>query len=138
MNEGTNRGGAKGIKLESIDRFSSMKTVDNSQTMLMFILNFIYKNHNKNSEFNSFPKQLFDMVESSKKIEAKTIRDGIADMKDSLERIGKRITRTSRNLQQIQEQFYKSAGNVLVEFNITNMCAVFNGCTVVKGWKMND
>merc|ERR1712061_463085 len=29
MNEGTNRGDAKGIKLESVDRFASMKTVDN-------------------------------------------------------------------------------------------------------------
>eukprot|EP01084_Bolivina_argentea_P039736 73432_1 len=117
MNEGTNRGGAKGIKLESIDRFASLKTADNKTTMLMFILNFMYKNHNNTGEFNSFPKELLDLVESSKKIEAKTIRDGIADMKDSLERIGKRITRTSRNLQQVQEQFYKSAGNVLVVFN---------------------
>ena len=113
MNEGTNRGGAKGIKLESIDRFASLKTADNSMTMLMFIMDHIYKNYNKNNEFTSFPDELLDIVESSKKIEAKTIRDGIADMKDSLERIGKRITRTSRNLKQIQDQFHKSVGNVL-------------------------
>lgn len=52
-------------------------------------------------------------MENAKKIEAKTIRDGIHDMKDSLERIGKRIQRAARNVQQVQEEFHKSAGNVL-------------------------
>ena len=117
MNEGTNRGNAKGIKLQSIDRFASMKTADNSMTMLMFIMDYIYKHYNKDKQFDTFPTELNNIVEASKKIEAKTIRDGIADMKDSLERIGKRITRTSRNLQQIQAQFHQSVGNVK-EINI--------------------
>lgn len=35
-------------------------------------------------------------------------------MKASLERIGKQITRASRTLQQVQDQFYKSASSALI------------------------
>eukprot|EP01083_Nonionella_stella_P081175 223477_1 len=112
LNEGTNRGGAKGIKLESIDRFASLKTADNKQTMLMFILDHIAK-HKMMSGFDTFPSKLMQMVEDSKKIEAKTIRDGVNDMDDALQRIGKRVTRTARHIQQIQAHFHKSAGNAL-------------------------
>ena len=97
MNEGTNRGNAKGIKLQSIDRFASMKTADNSMTMLMFIMDYIYKHYNKDKQFDTFPTELNNIVEASKKIEAKTIRDGIADMKDYWN--WQKNTRASRNLQ---------------------------------------
>merc|ERR1712154_191624 len=84
-----------------------------TMTMLMFIMDHIYKNFNKNKEFAKFPDELLNIIEDSKKIEAKTIRDALSEMKDKLERIGKRIQRTSRHLNQIQASFHKSAGNVL-------------------------
>ena len=52
-------------------------------------------------------------METAKKIEAKTIRDGINDMKDSLKRIGKQIDRVSRDMEAVQDHFHQSAGNVL-------------------------
>merc|ERR1712228_81792 len=71
MNEGTNRGNAKGIKLESIDRYSSMKTADNQMTMLMFIVDHIYKEYNANNAFDAFPDHLLDTVNGSKKNRSK-------------------------------------------------------------------
>ena len=62
MNEGTNRGDAKGIKLESVDRFASMKTVDNKQTMLMFIMDHIAKEYVGDGRFDDFPGALTKMV----------------------------------------------------------------------------
>lgn len=52
-------------------------------------------------------------MEIAKKIEAKTIRDGIGDMKDSLQTIGKKITRVSRDMAAVRASFHASAGNVL-------------------------
>ena len=62
MNEGTNRGNAKGIKLESVDRFASMKTVDNKQTMLMFIMDHIEREYAGDGRFDDFPEALTKMV----------------------------------------------------------------------------
>merc|ERR1719474_1246584 len=113
MNESTNRGDAKGIKLESVERIASMKSADNKQTMLMFIMKYIEKHYGQSDLFRNFPQNVNKMVEIAKKIEAKTIRDGIGDMKDSLQRIGKKITRVSRDMQAVEASFYASAGNVL-------------------------
>merc|ERR1719334_204576 len=88
MNEGTHRGDAKGIRLESVDRFAAMKTVDNKHTMLMFVMERIETEYGGDERFDDFPEALTKMVKSAKKIEAKTIRDGIHDMKDSLKQIG--------------------------------------------------
>merc|ERR1712218_633954 len=113
MNEGTKRGDAKGIKLESVDRFASMKTVDNKQTMLMFVMDYIQKEYGGDGRFDDFPGILTKMVESAKKIEANTIRNGINDMRDSLKRIGKQIERVARDMDHVQAHFHQSAGNVL-------------------------
>eukprot|EP01084_Bolivina_argentea_P066148 120592_1 len=81
--------------------------------MLMFIIKHIFEKYNENNQFNTFPKILYNQIESTKKIEAKTIRDGIADMKDSLERIGKRIKRANRNLKEVQNKFHEKAADAL-------------------------
>lgn len=52
-------------------------------------------------------------MENAKKIEAKTIRDGLNDMKESLQRIGGQIERVARDMQAVQDHFHASAGNVL-------------------------
>ena len=62
MNEGTNRGNAKGIKLESLNRFAAVKTVDNQQTMLMFIMNHIENEYKDDGTFDDFPEALTKMV----------------------------------------------------------------------------
>lgn len=62
MNEGTDRGNAKGFKLESVDRFASMKTVDKKHTMLMFIMDRIDKEYGGDERFTDFPEALADLV----------------------------------------------------------------------------
>ena len=62
MNEGTPRGDAKGIKLESVDRFASMKSVDNQMTMLMFIMDFIHREYADDGRFDHFPESLIKTV----------------------------------------------------------------------------
>ena len=62
MNEGTPRGDAKGIKLESVDRFASMKSVDNQMTMLMFIMDFIHREYADDGRFDQFPEALIKTV----------------------------------------------------------------------------
>merc|ERR1719189_671543 len=81
--------------------------------MLMFIMKHIEKHYGESDLFKQFPEKAAKMVEIAKKIEAKTIRDGIGDMKDSLQRIGKKITRVSRDMAAVEAHLHASAGNVL-------------------------
>ena len=62
MNEGTPRGDAKGIKLESVERISSMKSADNKQTMLQFIMKHIDKHYGQSGLFRNFPENATKMV----------------------------------------------------------------------------
>ena len=49
-------------------------------------------------------------------VESKSIRDSIGDMKDALERIGKRIARANRNLKELHKQFGERVSSVLAIF----------------------
>ncbi|ETO28385.1 diaphanous-related formin [Reticulomyxa filosa] len=111
INEGTNRGDAKGFRLETFDRLESLKTTDGKMTMFMFIVQIIDNNHKE--LFTDFPDNLTKVVENAKKMESKAIRDAIGDMEDAMERIGKKIRRANRNLKDLQNQFNKRAGTVL-------------------------
>ena len=56
-------------------------------------------------------------VEEAKRIEAKTIRDGIGDMKASLEGIKKRIGWVARDTAALQTHFHSRASSVMEVFN---------------------
>ena len=66
MNEGTTRGDAKGIKLESVERIASLKSSDNKQTMLMFIMKHIEKHYGQSGLFQNFPENATKMVCTTK------------------------------------------------------------------------